>query len=243
MKKIQRPLLLIAGLIVCLLMIRLGVWQLDRASQKQDLVDQRNLVENSPVLDLGDAIQAGQFGEIQRYQPVRLRGNYVRDSTVFVDNKVLDSKVGYQVFTAFKLRASNQHVLVGRGWVSNQGDRSTLPLIDTNYHRRTLEGRINIAPSKPPLWDDDYPVKQGAVWQFIPMVEYSKELQRPVLPVVVELAPALVEGDDPKLTRVWQAVNDSDVGKHKAYALQWFAMSLTLFVIGIVMVVRTPKDQ
>lgn len=243
MKNITRPLLLIGGVIICLIMVRLGVWQLGRADEKLSLVEQRQAVENSALIELGQTIQQGDFEKLQRYQPVTFRGQYVPGSTIFVDNKVLNSKVGYQVFSTVKLISSNQHVVVGRGWVSNQGDRSSLPLIETNFEMQLFVGRVNLPPAKPPLWDDDFAVNQGVVWQYLPLVEYSKQLTRPVLPVVVELAPESGTPDDQQFLRVWQSVSDADVGKHKAYALQWFAMALTLFVIGLIMLIKSLSNK
>jgi len=259
----RKPVLTIVGLIVLLGMLRLGIWQLDRAQQKREIVGQLESrteqaiaplssimssleLKNSPELssspEQGKSLEAAIDKNLidgLRFRRVSLNGRYLINSDIFVDNQVVNGQVGYQVFTPFSLSQSKVTVLVARGWVPVGESRQTLPSILTDSAELSLVGRLNKPPAKPPLWNDKYSVSDGAVWQFIPISEVAKVLRSQVFPLVVELAPEA--SDSSALVRKWPEVNDEWVAKHQGYAFQWFTMAAAFFIACIVLLVRSSK--
>lgn len=240
MNKVTKPLLMIVSVVVCLIMVRLGVWQLDRASQKHTILDAQIAQSTQQTIPLTDLLEEQQgLNKIKdsRFRVVSLSGNFVPETTIFIDNKVFEHKVGYQVFTAFKLKQQDVSVMIDRGWISAGASREVLPKVSTDWSIQTLDGRLNIPPQKPPLWNDKYPVSKGKVWQYLPIEEFSQNSKLTLLPLVVELAPD--ESSDDGLTRHWQKLDDKWVGKHKAYAFQWFSMAIALLIASLVLLIRS----
>lgn len=243
-KVLIKPLLLIVAVIVCLIMIRLGIWQLDRASQKQTILDaqiSQSQRQPIPLASVLEQITSDIMIENQRFLPVTISGHFKPDATIFVDNRVLDHKVGYQVFTPFKLATTDTWVMVDRGWVAVGESRELLPEIKTISTDQVLTGRLNNPPSQPPLWNDKYSVSKGSVWQYLPIQQYSQNSGLKILPLVVELAPDA--NSENTLVKRWQTIDDKWVAKHKAYAFQWFAMALALFIASIVLTIRSNKKH
>lgn len=230
------PLLLVVALLMILAMLRLAIWQLDRATQKQVILDSNRLLSEQAPTDLA-ALSA--LAANQRFLPVTARGRFLPSETLYLDNQVFNKQVGYQVITPFRLEGSNKVILVARGWLGVGASRSTLPSVETPSDSLELSGRLNLAAAAPPLWNDEYSAFDGARWQYLDMSELNARYQQDLFPLVLELAPEY-KGDK-SLMRAWDLINDAWVAKHKAYAFQWFAMAAAFFVACIVLLVRRRK--
>jgi len=236
----RKPVLCIIALAIVLGMLRLGFWQLDRAEQKRDIVNQRESRSQQALVPL-QSIEIGIKSSDLRFRNVSLIGRYLNNNDIFIDNQVVDGQVGYQVFTPFKLSNSGLIVLIARGWVSVGESREVLPKIETNSNQLILQGRLNNAPAKPPLWDEEYSVSQGAVWQYLPISKVADVLEAQVFPLVVELAPDA--SDSKTLIRKWPKIDDQWVAIHQGYAFQWFAMAVVFFVACLVLLVRSTRRK
>lgn len=239
LSKIKLPLMLIVGLLIVLSMLRLGVWQLDRAEQKQLILSQLQAKSEQAHTDLL-AISKNIQLERQRFRNVSAAGVYDADKSIYIDNQVVNGQVGYQIFTPLIL-TPGQAILVARGWLPVGSSRDVLPVFETPLESQALIGRLNLPPAQPPLWDESYNVYNGAVWQYLPISEYAQQMQLNVLPLVLELAPEqTAESDESKspFVREWSAVNDEWVAKHKGYAFQWFAMAVAFFIACLVLLIR-----
>jgi surfeit locus 1 family protein len=245
MKKLKTPLLLIAALIIALIMLRLGVWQLDRAEQKRQIfVDQQAKV-TQPALDLRDLIESllASDASALRFTPIIVKGRYLAKKSIYLDNQVVGGQVGYKVFTPFELDGSDWSVLVNRGWLPVGESRKQLPGLKTSSQTLELTGRLNLPPPPPPMWNDKYPVASGKVWQFLPIEQYQAQMQLMVLPLVVELAPEYVGEVESALIRRWAQIDDQWVAKHQAYALQWFAMAIAFLIACAVLLLKVSQSH
>ena len=140
-----------------------------------------------------------------------------------------------------KLDGEHQR-MVARGWVSVGDSRQNLPNVATQSGQVILEGRLNAAPAKPPLWNEQYAVSDGDVWQYLPMQEVANVLQAKVFPLVVELAPNDNQAtDDKALVTKWPEIDDQQVAKHLGYAFQWFAMAVAFFIACLVLLFINPR--
>ena len=238
-----RPILLILAVLVTLAMLRLGVWQLDRAQQKSVLVEQRIAVSNDKQVDLDQLIlEQGVAGLTdQRYRPVSLQGGYTNDAPLFVDSKVQNNRVGYDVYNVFKT-ISGHLVLINRGWIYVGVSRDILPDVPKPKLDTPLYGRLNVLAAPPPMWDDRYSVQTGSVWQYLPLKDLTAQYGQNIAPMVVELAPEL---EAPGLTIQWTGADDSGVAMHKGYAFQWFSMALAFVIACLVLLIKSlgrPND-
>jgi surfeit locus 1 family protein len=236
----RTPLLCIIAILMVFVMLRLGLWQVDRADQKRDIMVQLGSRMTQAPVPMAEIFRASEPADL-RFRKVLLSGQYLQGNDFYVDNQVVNGRVGYQVFTPFQLDGSALLVMVARGWISVGESRQILPAVVTNSGPVALAGRLNAAPAQPPLWDDKYSVSDGHVWQYLPIPEVANVLNAKVFPLVVELDPDA--SDKSTLVRQWPEIDDQQVAKHKGYAFQWFAMAVAFFIACLVLLFRSYRRK
>ena len=82
--------------------IYLGFWQLDRAAQKEALQSAMEQQANKPPLALNMFLNLNDVNEVL-HQRVLLSGSWIAQSTVYLDNRQMDGKVGFFVLTPLLL--------------------------------------------------------------------------------------------------------------------------------------------
>lgn len=209
------------------LLLGLGFWQLDRAAQKQSLLDdyQRHARDAAITLDADTRIAASD-----RYRRVEARGVYDVERQFLLDNRVHQGRPGYEVLTPLRLGDGEVAVLVDRGWLPLGRSRDELPdlRIAEPESERRVSGMIYL-PSP-----DTFVLGEGEardpgwpkVLQRVRYELHAQQLGYRLLPMVLWLDPAAADG----YTRAWQPVVFGPE-RHRGYAVQWFALAATLFVI------------
>ncbi len=204
------------------LLIGLGVWQLDRYHQKQTL--ENNLLQRShQSLTLAEL----HSREDPRFYSVSLSGRFINDRYFLLDNRVFQGRVGYHVLMPF-LTTTGETVLVDRGWIPGLQDRSRLPTV-LGIHGLTRISGQSWQPEgdafllAEDVWSKDWP----KVIQALDSEEMAKALEITLPPWLV-----ILDGQQPgSLQRNFEPVN-SQSERHLGYAVQWFAMALTLMVLA-----------
>jgi surfeit locus 1 family protein len=117
-------LLIITALIIAAACVRLGIWQLDRLTQRR--------IENARVAAgiAGAPISVDAIGgdsTQSRAQRVELRGTYDFDHEVALINRSRDGAPGVNILTPLKITGRDTAVLVNRGWVYSP-DGATIDL-------------------------------------------------------------------------------------------------------------------
>lgn len=228
---------------VILAMIRLGVWQLGRADEKQIILNQQVAQSSTEVVNFQELLNDGELHNNLRFKQVVVEGEYDPNRSIFLDNQVFDSQVGYLLFTAMRLQGGDQWILVNRGWLPVGESRSELPTYATKQGVQQVRGRLNFFPARPPMLSEDFALPNGSVWPYLPIQELAEKMKISLLPMVVELAPEFDGEADPNLHRRWRAINDQWVATHKGYAFQWFAMAFAFFIACLVLLIRSNRTK
>ena len=233
-KRYFRPTLwpTLATLLVVPGLLWLGLWQLDRASQKQDL-DARffaQLQQEPAKLD-GNIVDSVFHSEAWRYRRVTGSGRYLARH-FFLDNRTYRGVAGYQVLTPLEIEhETDLGVIVNRGWIPLGSSRRTLPTISVPDEIVVLRGHSRIPGESFLLGEAGY---RSDAWprvvQNLDLAQMEKALRIRLLPFVVELDPEEQHGFE----RHWQPYGGLRPERHRAYAFQWFALALTLVVIYVI---------
>lgn len=216
------------------LLFWLGAWQLDREQVKTALQQDYELRATAPALPL-DTIdwQRLDLGFLK----VRASGQFETERVYLLDNKIHDGRVGYELINPF-VTEGGQTVLINRGWIAQGASRSELPRIPIIDGRVEIEGSIYV-----PLEDvfllnaiEESAITRGPkVIQSIRIDTLSADLEKKLAPYTVRLidnSPGLEQAN-------WQAINMLPE-KHRAYAVQWFAMLFALLVMFIYFGFKNP---
>lgn len=205
-----------AAVIAVAITASLGRWQLSRAAQKMALQSSIDTQFRAAALDK-QALATHPDPTQLMHRRVILRGRWLPDRTVFLDNRQMGGRVGLYVLTPLQLEGSSWGVLVQRGWVPrNFLDRNTVAPIQTPLGSVEVEGRIVPPPSK--LYEIG-PSQPGLIRQNLDLPSFSAELGVPLVAISVQQIGATSEG----LLRDWP-VPGTGVDKHYGYAFQWFGL-------------------
>jgi len=205
---------------------RLGIWQLDRAAQKNALqaaFDSHGAMPPLPAAELAsDAASAA--GQVHR--AIVIDGRWLAEHTVYLDNRQMNGRPGFFVITPLLL-ADGSAVAVQRGWLPrNFVDRTQVAAPPLPATPVRVAGRIASGPAR--LFDFAG-AASGAIRQNLDLTAFAAEVGRRLRPLsVVQEDGPLTPGDG--LQRQWPRPA-ADVAKHYGYAFQWFA--LATLILGL----------
>jgi surfeit locus 1 family protein len=208
--------------------VRLALWQLGRAGEKDDLQTQYAAGQRSVV-----ELTAANAATVSQYQRVSARGRYDSAHQILLDSMPSAmGQPGYRVVTPFELEQGGW-LLVDRGWHRPGATRSVLPDITVAENTRTIAGQLSILPRPgvrlaPATGGDP---KWPRVMNWPEQASIESALERKVLPGLV-----LLDADQPDgYERVWQARIDMGSDRHLSYAVQWFGFALAAVALFVVL--------
>ena len=216
----RATLVLIATLVGVVLTANLGAWQLRRAAQKVALQSALDTRARLPALAASDVAHSADQAVSQHNRAVRLRGRWVAERSVFLDNRQMQGRVGFYLVTPLQVEGRPEAVLVQRGWVPRDAqDRTRLPSVPTPTGAVEIEGHIAPPPAR--LYEF-VSAASGVIRQNLDVDAFAHETGLRLSSWSVQQADSLATSGD-GLAREWPrpAV---DVQKHYGYAFQWFAL-------------------
>lgn len=213
-------------LLLLLLVLSLGVWQIDRGYNKKELENTFLERQSQPVKE----IKYNAFLESDLYRNVVLEGKYL-EKIFFLDNKIHNGKPGLKVFSPFET-TNNNLVLVSRGWIELE-DRSKLPTINTTKNVLKVQGVLRPESQDFVLENEEMNNKNNPILlQTVNLSELSNFLGKPLSPYILELS----ELSESAFVKTWQPINLSSF-RHFGYAVQWFGLAVVL-IVGYVFFLR-----
>lgn len=202
-------------------MVLLGNWQTRRAEEKlarQMSVDARAL--RPPLTIPGSPIVGADYANSR----VTVRGEFLAENTMFVDNRVLRGRPGYHVVTPLRIKRSDMCVLVNRGWVEIGPTRAAFPEIRTPKKEVVIEGLAVVPPER--VYELGRESGSGPLLQHLVLARVSERTGLKLQPIVLQQTSDTSDG----LARVWDRP-DLGVNTHRAYAFQWYAMAVVIVVL------------
>lgn len=223
--------LLLAAVAVAALTARLGIWQLDRAAQKQQLQQSLDGRADMPVLTTAELpLRQAQVAAVQ-HRRARLQGRWLNEQSIYLDNRPMAGRTGFYLVTPLLLDDGSA-VLVQRGWIPrDQQDRTRVAPPPPWPTAAAVLGRI--ASALPRLYELEA-AASGPIRQNLGIEDFAREAKRPLRPwVLIQLEDpdsAAVPSDG--LLRQW---HEPSVGVHKhyGYAFQWFSLSALTIVLYV----------
>jgi surfeit locus 1 family protein len=214
--------------VLATLFIVLGFWQIQRAEEKNLM--QEKLQERMRAEPFEYSAALGENWQLWQYRRVILRGRFIAEKQVLIDNRVHNGKAGYHVITPFIDADTGRFILLNRGWITTGVNRNVLPDIVTPKDEVLVAGRISVVRSRPPMLardarPDEYNEK---VWSYLDVDYFKQKTGLRVEPYIV-----LVDSDlNDQLARDWPVIN-TKTGMHIGYAIQWFVFAIFVVVLFV----------
>ena len=193
----------------------LGIWQIERAANKEGLLQDFNSEQESPPTRL--------TSQSPNWSRVFVDGVFDSSRQILIDNQIHNGKVGYKIFTPFRFD-ENKIVLVDRGWIGQGQSRSDLPQLNILEKKSRIIATVT-SPEQGVLAGSELLTNE---W---PRVSQSKAVDviasafnEPILDIVLVL--------DPGSSQITEFIQIKPFAitpvKHYGYAMQWFTMSIVL---------------
>lgn len=208
------------------LMCELGVWQLHRYHYKKTLLQEfqeRSNEPSKPFLSLTNPAS-------MPFQPAVVKGTYLNQLTLLIQNQFYHDQLGYDVITPFQIQGRKQLLLVDRGWIPKPNGNQNVQIENINGQQE-IAGYIKLL--------DEYhftlgkntleQVAKPIVMQKIDVKELSQITHASFYPFILRLNASQPNG----FVRDWTIVTVMPE-RHMAYAVQWFAMAIALFIAYII---------
>lgn len=221
------------ALLVIVVCVRAGFWQLDRLEQRRAYNAAVEAAIAAPPLTL-DSRSVAQLSAAPAdflYRPAVAEGVYLHDQAVVLRGRSHEGSPGVHLVTPLRLSPGGAVVLVNRGWVPAP-DGATLDPRDYEAHGpQFVQGSLQTVPDAGAeagaltIDSDGYPVE---TFRRLDLATMSDRLGEAVPPLYIQLVPG--EPGDP----VFPAAVPPpplDEGPHLGYAIQWFSFA-TIALVG-----------
>jgi surfeit locus 1 family protein len=217
------------------LTLALANWQLGRAHEKEALAARLAALAKDAPIALGTAEVSARDVE---WRQVTARGRFDPRHAVLIDNRIRRGVAGYHVVMPLEMEsgARARYVLVNRGWIAGNPDRTRLPEVKTPEGVVEVTGLATIPGRR--FLELSTTSTAGRVWQNLTLERYREAFSLPLQPVMIQQESPLDDG----LAREWDPPN-LGVDKHYGYAFQWLALAATIFVFYLVTHVRRSAPQ
>jgi cytochrome oxidase assembly protein ShyY1 len=229
----------VAGVLV---FVRLGIWQLHRANDKDELLRRYAAAASAPMQTF-DAVADRPPADV--YPRVRVQGHYVTDRVYLLDNPKHDSMGGVEVYAPFRPLHQDRLLLVDLGFLPGNGTDKIPQLPPLSTDPQTLQGLYQPPPGTG-LKLGGNTLTQQTRWPktsiYLDTADIAADLHAALYPRVLAL--------DADPSAIYVRVHTLDLSsmppaRHRAYAFQWFTFAIALIVIFVVLhrKRRTPHSR
>lgn len=231
-RELLRPKWILSTLLAVLgvaVLIRLGIWQLDRLAQRRAFNARVEVQLNQPALDLNQTPLPADLWDME-YRAVQVRGRYVPQEEVLLRNQAWQDRPGYHLLTPLVIEGGGAKVLVDRGWIPFEDASRAQTYAEPGLV--TVTGIIRRPQTRPDFGGVPDPTLTPGqtrldAWNIVNLDRIRGQVDGDLLPVYVLQAP-----DPAQTTLPYRSLPQLELteGPHFGYALQWFTFAAMLAV-------------
>lgn len=213
----------------CVVMARLGIWQLDRLEARRIFNSRVQAQLDQPPLTLTDQVLDANFYDME-YRSVVVVGEFVHGDEIGLRNRARGNHPGISLVTPLMIAGADQAVLVERGWIPAEDSDPASWAKYSEVGQVEIHGVIRRTSPRGLLGGRPDPTPQSLnttlkTWTFLDIERISNQVTAPLLSVYIQQA------EDPDRTSPPYPSNpdlDLSEGSHQGYAGQWFLFSSIL---------------
>lgn len=221
-----RKLLMVIYFFGLLLLLGLGIWQIQRGLEKKH-IEEMNINNDGNYFSFD---QRPDSWDAHIYKLVELKGEWIFGQAFLLDNRIHNGKIGYELFNQFKLESDGSIILVNRGWIAKRY------ILETSLLQREAEfsGKIRGQLYKPTKGFTLGPAyTNNTTWpkiiQYIDSVLLAEATGTKLEPVIVVLDSNVEQG----LVKIWSP-HVVSATRHYGYAAQWWGLAITMMIFGVI---------
>ena len=227
---------LLANLIVLAalaVLVRLGIWQLDRLEWRRAHNARVQENQQAPPLQLDAGALDADFYD-REFRSVIVTGEYLEADEIVLRNQVwgdeFGTRLGVKLFTPLLIPGTDTAILVERGWIPDADATNPARQAYAVDGLVTVEGWLRRA-------ETDFDIKLNPdptlapgeerldAWNHLDLERLDAQTEVNLVPVYLQRAP-----EDPQESPPFQLQASFDLGEgpHLGYAIQWFLFAAVL---------------
>ena len=222
-------------LLAAAVMVRLGIWQLDRLEQRRAFnarVSEQQ--EAQPLVLDADTIHLDLYS--MEYRQVSVSGEYLPEDEIVLRNQVWNTEFGGQLgvklFTPLLIEGTDEAILVERGWIPEENAGGEQRAIYRENGLIALEGQLRRPETDFQLgFHPDPTMSPGErrldAWNNLDLERLASQMDTTLLPVYLQHFPEGVQTNPPYATIPELELSE---GPHLGYAIQWFSFAAILLL-------------
>ena len=226
----RRPWIFVTILVIvaAAVMVRLGIWQLDRLAGRRALNQQVLSQIDQPPLALTNEVISGDLDALE-FRTVQVDGEFDLDNALVLGNQVWEEQIGVHLLTPLEIAGTDTYILVDRGWIPyEEWENRNL----SAYHLTgnvSVEGMLRVTQTKLGLRDcidETAGEPPFQVW-CLRLDGIASYLPYDLLPVY------LIQGPEGEQTAPpYREIPQIEIteGPHLGYAVQWFTFAAILLI-------------
>jgi surfeit locus 1 family protein len=222
-------------LVATAVLVRLGIWQLDRLSQQQAFEAHLKDAQAAPALDLLDNLSSPDLTQME-YRAVIATGTFDFDHQVAIRNQVWTQSwgddIGFSLLTPLVL-SNGQAVWVERGWIPAQYNSPDGWRQFDEPGMMRVEGVIRLPLKKGEMGGGvpDPALASGQTrldfWNYVNLERLQQQVPYKTLPIYIQQT---VSDSPTALPYRLPPVLGGNDSPHLGYALMWFFYASLLLV-------------
>ena len=222
-------------LLAAAVMVRLGIWQLDRLEQRRAFnarVSEQQ--EAQPLVLDADTIHLDLYS--MEYRQVSVSGEYLPEDEIVLRNQVWNTEFGGQLgvklFTPLLIEGTDEAILVERGWIPEENAGGEQRAIYRENGLIALQGQLRRPETDFQLgFHPDPTMSPGErrldAWNNLDLERLASQMDTTLLPVYLQHFPEGVQTNPPYATIPELELSE---GPHLGYAIQWFSFAAILLL-------------
>lgn len=222
-------------LLAAAVMVRLGIWQLDRLEQRRAFNARVSEQQEAQTLVLdADTIHLDLYS--MEYRQVSVSGEYLPEDEIVLRNQVWNTEFGGQLgvklFTPLLIEGTDEAILVERGWIPEENAGGEQRAIYRENGLIALQGQLRRPETDFQLgFHPDPTMSPGErrldAWNNLDLERLASQMDTTLLPVYLQHFPEGVQTNPPYATIPELELSE---GPHLGYAIQWFSFAAILLL-------------
>lgn len=218
-----------------IIMVNLGLWQLDRLESKRLLNETVAARTIQPVAPYAQVLrESSRNPRSVEWRRVKISGEYLTEKPLTLINRSTNGSAGYNSLIPFRL-TSGEVIIVDRGFVPLATDNPPAPKGSLD-----VVGYLRVSQSRSTLGAIDNTDPTNTEFQRVDIPLIMKTIGAPPLEHFLQLIK-----ESPSANTPWPEpvpLPEQSEGSHLSYAVQWFFFCAVAFAAWIVVIRRRLRD-
>lgn len=215
--------------VASVVMIRLGIWQLDRLEQRRTFNSRVLEQITQPAVILDEDFPVNKLLSME-YRDIIASGNFDHSQEIALLNQYEGDQWGVHLITPLLLADSNSAILIDRGWIPADSYQSGEWDDYSEPGFVQVKGVVRLSRNKADFGTrrDQLPGEAGSAlktWNFVNIELIQKQMPYTLLPIYIQQSPDLEMNEIPVRS---SPELDLTEGPHLGYAVQWFIFAIIL---------------